>query len=142
MGKLFRARSTSLHKDRVIKRAREMANNTCWTIEICCNRVLMGKLFWKAIVLPRLLSGLGVLTFTKGQLDKLQVIENSVYRMILGGSAPNSFLRGEIEASLMRSRAIESRFLFMKSILEGGNELVKDILRKMIEGQEICGVNI
>ena len=36
----------------------------------------------------------------------------------------------------MRSRAVESRFLFIKSILEGENELVKEILRKMIEDQE------
>ena len=127
------------HKEEVIDRAREMADKTYWTIETCCNKVLMGKLYWKSIVLPSILGGLGLLTFTKTQLEELQIIENSVYRMILSGSStvPNATLRGEIGASLMRSRAIESRLLLIKSIMDCDNELVKEILRKTIEDKNL-----
>ena len=87
-------------------------------------------------MLPSLLLGLGVINFTVDQIKKLQVIENSVYRMLLGGApyATNATLRGEIGASLMESRDIETRLTFIKGIMEGDNELVKEVLintRKM-----------
>ena len=35
------------HKEEIIKKAEAMANLTFWTIGTSCNKVLMGKVFWK-----------------------------------------------------------------------------------------------
>ena len=107
-----------------------MANKTYWVTGTSCSKVLIGKLYWKTIVLPSLLLGVGVMNFTVEQVQTLQTIENSVYRMILGAAsyAPNATLRGDIGASLMESRMIENRLTLIKSIKEGKNELVKEIL--------------
>ena len=42
-------------------------------------------------------------------------------------------LRGEIGASLMASRIMENKILFMKSIDEGGNEMMGKVMRNMKE---------
>ena len=99
---------------------------------------MMGKVYWKTIMLPSLLLGLGVINFTVDQIKKLQVIENSVYRMLLGGApyATNATLRGEIGASLMESRDIETRLTFVKGIIEGDNELVKEVLKNIRKEKE------
>ena len=72
------------------------------------------------------------------QVEKLQTIENGVYRKILGG-APGTVLetlRGDIGASLMESRIMENKILFAKNIIEGNNKLIKEILRNMREDED------
>ena len=46
------------------------------------NKMLIGKTFWKNVVLPTILQGVGLMTFTSKEIKKLQVIENGVYRKI------------------------------------------------------------
>ena len=67
----------------------------------------------------------------------MQVIENTVFRQILRASdiTPNAVLRGEVGSSRMENRMIESRFLFVKSIWNGNNEMVKEVLRKVMENK-------
>ena len=38
------------------------------------------------MIVPGILTGVGVLGFTVEQMDKLQVIENRVYRRLMGGT--------------------------------------------------------
>ena len=73
------------------------------------------------------------MTFTKEQIEKLQLIENTVYRKILGArfGTSNFILRGEIGASSMEKRMIENTLTWVKSIHEGSNDLTKEILRKI-----------
>ena len=53
--------------------------------------------------------------------------------MILGGASytPLVVMRGDIGASLMETREVKSKILLAKSILDGENELLKEILRKV-----------
>ena len=71
------------HKVEMIDRAEKMALQTYSVIERCCSRVVMGKTFWKAIVLPSVLSGIGLMSLNKKQMNKLQRIEDWVFRKIL-----------------------------------------------------------
>ena len=121
-------------KENMIAELRKLANATFYAIETSYNRVLIGKLWWKSLALSKALFGLGVMTMTAEQIQKMQVIENKVYRLILRAPmiTPVAALRGEIGASTMKSRARESRILLAKSIVEGNNELVKKILWKAI----------
>ena len=126
-----------VHKEKMIERAEEMSLQTYSIIERCCNRVVMGKTFWKTVVLSSVLSGVGLLTFTKNQIGRLQRIEHGVYRKILGARkfAPRVVLRGEIGASSMSSRIKQSKLLLIKSIIEGRNELMKIVLDAVLRDE-------
>ena len=122
-------------KKYLIDSAQKYANMTYSIIKRSVNKMLIGKTFWKNVVLPTILQGVGLMTFTSKEIKKLQVIENGVYRKILGGngSTPNSVLRGEIGCSLMKSRFIESKLMVIKGIQMGKNELTKQILKNVRE---------
>ena len=97
--------------------------------------MLIGKTFWKNVVIPSILQGIGIITFTKKEINKLQIIENEVYRKILGGKGytPISILRGDVGSSKMKTRFIESKLVLIKGILAGKNTLTKEILYKTRE---------
>ena len=119
-------------------KAEMIAKNTYSVIEKSCNKILIGKTFWKGVALPSILMGNQVTNLNLTQVEKLQTIENGVYRKILGG-APGTVLetlRGDIGASLMESRIMENKILFAKNIIEGNNKLIKEILRNMREDED------
>ena len=119
------------HKKDVLKRATNFSNMIYLVTGKCVNRMLMGKAYWKNLILPSLLYGTGVMTFSSKEIGQLQVIENSAYRRILEARkyTPISAIRGEIGSSLMITRIMESKILLTKNILEGSNNLTKQILR-------------
>ena len=124
----------------MIERAHKLANLTYEMINKSCNNVLIRKTYWKTMVLSSLLQGLGVITFNKDFIKQFQTIENSVFRKIFGARdrTPNTVLRGEIGSSLMESRFIQTKLLFTKSILEGDNELMKEIFFNVKEDNKIA----
>ena len=81
-----------------------MANTTYSVIEKGCNKLLIGKNFWKSITLPSLMYGTNIINLTDDNIRELQNIDNIVYICILGAAHynPNVTFRGEIGASLMR----------------------------------------
>ena len=127
-----------IHKENILKRANTVAKNTYSIIEKSCNKVLIGKTFWKGVALPSILMGAGVINFKQENIKKLQIIENGVYRKILGGgwSTPIVTLRGEMGSSMMESRIMENKILLVKSIIDGKNELMKEILINMRENKK------
>ena len=98
----------------------------------CVNRMLIGKTYWKNLVVPSLLHGTGVMTFKAAEIGKLQSEENAAYRRILEarGNTPISAIRGEVGSSLMITRIMETKILLTKNILEGSNELTKQVLNE------------
>ena len=100
-----------------------------------CNNVLIGKTYWKVMVLSSVLQGLGVMSFNKDFIKQMQSLENGVFRKIFNARdhTPITVLRGEIGSSLMETRFIQTKLLFAKSILEGENELIKQILYNILD---------
>ena len=121
-------------RNNIVEKARKMANMTYSIIENGCNRLLIGKTYWKSIALPSILYGVNVINLSEEDIDDLQKIENSVYRTILNAPqyAPNSTLRSEIGSSLMKKRIMNGRINFMKSILNGRNKLLENILHRLL----------
>ena len=80
----------------MMKKAQKMANMTYGAISKSWNKVMIGKTFWKNIALSWILHGPNVITLTEKEISQIQVIENAVYRRILGAPiyAPNFTLRG------------------------------------------------
>ena len=92
--------------------------------------MLIGKTYWKNIVIPSILQSIGVIPYTNTEINELQKIENGVYRKILGGrqNSPICVLRGEIGSSMMKTRFIEGILIYTRSIITGNNSLVQEIL--------------
>ena len=97
-----------------------------------CNRMLIGKTYWKGLVLQCLLYCAEIICFTEEELKKLQTCDNKAFRYIL--KVPEytaiEYLRGEIGASCSKARDIKNKILFLKHAMnEGGNR----ILARMVE---------
>ena len=77
--------------------------------------MLVGKAMWKLMAIPALLFGRAVVTTTKSNIEKLQIIENKVWRYLLGigGFSTVEALRGEIGASMVKSRIMETILLYL-----------------------------
>ena len=119
----------------MIEKAEKLANMTYSIIAKSCNKVIIGKAYWKGVVLPAILYGAAILDMNENEIRKLQRIENGVARRILGAPryAAVGTLRGEIGMSEMKTRIIGGRIQYMKSIEERGNELLKRMLEEMKE---------
>ena len=92
--------------------------------------VKVGKTLWKQQAVPALLFGKQVVTLNKKIREKLQKIENNVYRHLLGvgPSTPVETLRGEIGASGVESRVMEAMMTFARDTLQGNFEDVKSYM--------------
>ena len=116
----------------MIEKASQMEPLTYSTIKKSCNKVIVGKNYWKSIVIPTVMYGAGLYNMTKLEIAKLQTKEYDCYRTILGAkkSAAVAAVRGEIGSSLIETRLMESRLRFVRSIQNGNNNLVKEILQR------------
>ena len=68
-------------------------------------------------------------------LEKLQAIENGVYRYLIGvaGYSPVVTLRGEVGASRVESRVMETILMFARDTLQGKFEKVKSYMDHEVE---------
>ena len=123
------------HKEKKIKMAHRMANMTYSVIARSCNKMIIGKTYWKSVVLPALLYGTAVLDWTDSELEELQKIENQVWRSILNAPVytPCAVLRGEMGASCMQSRVMKTKLKFINWSMKSRGGLLKEIVREMIE---------
>ena len=121
-------------RQHILEKAKKMANLTYCIIEKSCNKLLIGKTYWKSIVLPSILYGTNIFNLSEDDIKDLQIIENNVYRSTLNAPpyAPNVTLRGKIGAPLMKKRIIQGRLSYMKSIMSGRNQIMHIILEKLI----------
>lgn len=95
------------HKKKTLEKAEKMANMTYPIIAKSCNKVLVGKTYWKGVALPTILYGAPIVNWKESEIQKLQRIENGVGRVMLG--APRYAviaLRGEIGMSEIKTRII------------------------------------
>ena len=87
-------------KEDIADRADKSSNRTYSVIKRSCNKMLIGKTYWKGVILPSVLHGVGLMEFTQKEINKLQATENRTYRTILGArqGTPNVCVRGETGA--------------------------------------------
>ena len=125
----------SKQKKDMITKAQKMANMTYGIIGKSCNRLMIGKVYWKSLALPSILYGGNIISLTEQDINKLQVIENGVYRQMLGGPryAPNCTLRGEVGASMMKTKVIKGHLQYIRNTLQGNNTLLKEIMVTQME---------
>ena len=121
------------HKENKIILAEKLANITYSVINRSCNRLLIGKTYWKNIALPAILYGSSIIDWKKREIEKLQVQQNNVCRKIMAAPrwATICALRGEIGISSMVDRINQNRLQYIRNRLKGGNELIKVIVEEL-----------
>ena len=67
-------------RQNMLTKARKMANLTYCIIEKSCNKLLIGKTYWKNIILPSILYGTNIINLSEDDIRELQTIEYGVYR--------------------------------------------------------------
>ena len=119
-------------KQDMLDKLNRAASRTYSVIKRSCNKMLVGKTYWKGVILPSALHGIGLIDPTKKEISKLQTAENKTYRTILGArrGTATAAIRGETGASLMSSRFMKAKIMLARSIWRGKNKLVKEVLKK------------
>ena len=86
-------------------------------------------------MIPALMYGKQVIILSKKVIEKLQAIENGVYRYLIGvaGYSPGATLRGEVGASRVESRVMEMVLMFARDTLQGKFEKVKSYMDHEVE---------
>ena len=49
------------------------------------DKIMIGKTYWKSVVLPGVLYAIAKLTWTKKEKEDLQILKNQVWSQVLGG---------------------------------------------------------
>ena len=124
------------HIESMIGKARRLSNQIYQITGKCCNRMLVGKTFWKGVALPNFLYGQEIARLNNYDTENLQKIENVVYRNIL--NVPKytgvEFLRGEVGSSSMKWRIIKGRLLYIhRKLTDEKDTYIKKIIKKDIE---------
>ena len=90
---------------------------------------------WKLQAIPALLFGKQVVTLSKKIIEKIQKIENNMYRYLIGvgGTTPVATLRGEVGASSIESRVMETVLNFTRNSLQGKFVDVKSYMEHDLE---------
>ena len=123
-------------KDISKEKATKMNNILFSVLGNSCNRLLIGKTFWKGLAIPSFLYAQEILCYNKAEIEKLQREDYKAYRSILQLPIYTAveFLRGEVGASSMWARDVKSKLLFVKHALtEEGNEVLKCVMEKNLE---------
>ena len=111
--------------------SRKKANGIISQIKKSCDKVIVGKAIWKLMAIPSILFGRAVVTTSKTNIEKIQRIENKVWRYLLGigGYSTVEALRGEIGASMVRSRVMETMLLYMVDTLASEFTNIKNMMK-------------
>ena len=115
--------------------AERISNLTFSVISKSCDKLLIGKTYWKSVVQPRVLSAAAVVVWTKDERKRLQRVENRVWRQILGAPiyTPVAALQGEIGASSVEGRdmKMKAKLEFANYMANTANGLLAAIFRKL-----------
>ena len=122
-----------LQKLESLEKAKKNANIMPAVIAKSCNKMIIGKTYWKSAALPSILHGSEVIYYNEAEIKKLQIEENKAFRYIVNARKCTaiSALRGEIGASLQITRDMKSKILFARHLLKD-NQLTKEIFLKQL----------
>lgn len=126
------------HRRGMIEVVRRMSNMVNSVIEKSCHRVLIGKTYWKGVVLPKVLFGAEAVNIRELEIEKLQRAENGTMRRILRAPryATIAAMRGEIGMGTMKSRIVRGRLQYLRRVMQGDNVLLKRMVGGMLGGRD------
>merc|ERR1711913_174340 len=119
-----------MENKKLIDKATDKVNALLAQIKKSADRVIVGKAIWKLMAIPALLFGRAVIPTSKYQIIRLQRLENKVWRYLLGigGYSTVESLRGEMGASMVYSRVMETTLMYVVDTLTGKFQDVKNMM--------------
>ena len=129
-----------------LEKAKKKANEVISQVKKSFDKVVVGKAICKLMMVPGLLFGKAVVVIAKTTIEKIQRIENRVWKYLLGlgGYTTVESLRGEIGASMMLTGIMETMLLYVIDTLSSSFENLKMYMNDEIEkgrGQWIKAIN-
>merc|ERR1712055_1062405 len=99
------------------------------------DKVIVGKAFWKQMAVPSILFGRAVVPTCNTLAKAIQRKENKVWRhtMGIGGYSTVAALRGELGASMMKTRVMETTLQYVREVMNGKFENVKEMMADTIK---------
>merc|ERR1712121_417601 len=124
-----------IENKRILRKADKKVFSTMEGVSRSANKALVGKAIWKQISIPSLLVGRAVVPTCNTLAEKLQRKENKVWRhaMGIGGYATVARLRGEMGASLMKTRVMKTTLQYVREVMEGKFENIKRMMEDIIK---------
>ena len=118
-----------------LNKAEKKVNRLMAEVRKSADKVVVGKAIWKMMSIPAILFGRAVVPTCASKIEKLQRLENRVWRFLLdiGGYSTIDALRGEMGASMVKSRVMETTLQYVRSTMSGGFENIKEMMRDTIE---------
>ena len=123
---------------KLLEKAEEKVNALLAQIKKSADRVIVGKAIWKLMAIPAILFGRAVIPTSNTQIEKLQRLENRVWRYLLGigGYSTIESLRGEMGASMVKSRVMETMLSYAMDTLTGKFQDVKKMMLHTISSEK------
>ena len=121
----------------MIRETKKMGKIAYSVMARACNRIGIGKTYWKNVVLPSALYGGNVVVWRERDIEQLQVAENEVLRRMVGapGYVALAGVRGEIGIGTMKGRIVRSRLQYIRAIVQGDRKLLISTWEEMRRGK-------
>ena len=121
-----------------MEKAEEKVNTLLALIKKSADRVIVGKAIWKLMAIPAILFGRAVIPTCNTLIEGLQRLENRVWRYLLGigGYSTVESLRGEMGASMVKSRVMETMLSYAMDTLTGKFQEVKKMMLHTISSKK------
>ena len=104
---------------KILGKADRKVNTVPAEVRKSANKAVVGKAIWKLMAIPSILFGRAVVPTCPTKIDALQRKENKVWRYLLGigGYSTVDALRGEMGASMVKSRIMETTLQYVRSTM-------------------------
>merc|ERR1712121_491362 len=118
----------------ILDKTNKQVKTVMGNVRISADKAVIGKAMWKQGSVPSILYGRVVIPASKTLTKELQENENRVWRHILGvgGYTTVAALRGEIGSSLMKTRIMDNALQYVRSVLSGKFEKIKEMMEDNI----------
>ena len=99
------------------------------------DKAVVGKAIWKLMCIPAILFGRAVVPTCASRIEGLQRLENRVWRYLLdiGGYSTIDALRGEMGASMVKSRVMETTLQYVRSTMNSEFDDIKKLMQHTID---------
>ena len=124
-----------IENKKVLDKANRKVNTVMANVRKSADRVIIGKAVWKQMAVPSILFGRAVVPTCNTLAEAIQRKENKVWRHILGigGYSTVAALRGELGASMMKTRVMETTLQYVREVMNGKFENIKEMMLDTIE---------
>merc|ERR1711913_141445 len=117
--------------------AEKRVNSLFAQVKKSADKVLVGKAIWKLMAMPAILFGRAIVPTCASRIEGLQRLENRVWRylMDIGGYSIIDALRGEMGASLVKSRVMETMLLYVIDTMNSKFDNIKEMILDTISNE-------